>query len=202
MDTAPIVWPYGPLGQAVLQGVLDLEIAPVPHRPTRGEWRRLALGLLVLTPVVLLVLLPAVLGLQRYVVTDRSMDGSLGRGSVLLAREVPTADLEVGDVITFGPADGSSDERVTRRIVAIKDGVATTETDTTGSQDRSAVPLTASSYSRVWLGVPYVGYPFVMDGGWVLLAAAALAALVLALATGRRASLRVVGHTRTHLPVG
>jgi signal peptidase I len=179
-----------------------LEIAPVPHRATRGEWRRLALGLLVLAPVVLLVLLPAVLGLQRYVVTDRSMDGSLGRGSVVLAREVPTADLEVGDVISFRPPEGSSDERVIRRIVAIKDGVATTQADTTGSQDPWAVPLTRSSYSRVWLGVPYIGYPFVMDGGWVVLAATALAAFVLALATGRRASLKVVGQTRTHLPVG
>jgi hypothetical protein len=54
----------------------------------------------------------------------------------------------------------------------------------------------------VWLGVPYLGYPFVMDGGWVLLAAAALAALVVALATGRRAPLKVVGQTRTRLPVG
>ena len=178
-----------------------MEIAPVPHRATSGEWRRLALGLLVLAPVVLLVLLPAVLGLQRYVVTDRSMDGSLGRGSVLLAREVPTADLEVGDVISFRP-EGSSDERVTRRIVAIKDGVATTQADTTGSQDPWAVPLTRSSYSRVWLGVPYIGYPFVMDGGWVLLAGVALAAFVLALTTGRRAPRKVVGQTRTHLPVG
>ena len=120
----------------------------------------------------------------------------------MLAREVPTADLEVGDVITFRPPDGSSDERVTRRIVAIKDGVATTQADTTGSQDPWAVPLTSSSYARVWLGVPYIGYPFVMDGGWVLLAAAALAAFVLALATGRRAPLKVVGQTRTRLPVG
>ncbi len=63
-------------------------------------------------------------GLDRYVVTDRSMDGSLARGSVVLAREVPTADLEVGDVITFRSAGArSSDERVTRRIVAIEDGV-------------------------------------------------------------------------------
>jgi signal peptidase I len=187
--------------------VLELEIAPVPHRATSGEWRRLALGLLVLAPVVL-VLLPAALGLQRFVVTDRSMEGSLGRGSVLLAREVPTADLQVGDVITFRPPEGGSDERVTRRIVAIKDGVATTEADTTGSQDPLAVPLTgsSSSYSRVWLSVPYIGYPFVMDGGWVLLVAAALGALILALAAGRRAGrrapLKVVGQTRTHLPVG
>ncbi len=179
-----------------------MEIAPVPHRSTRGEWRRLALGLLVLAPVVLLVLLPAVLGLQRYVVTDRSMDGSLGRGSVVLAREVPPADLEVGDVITSGRRTARSDERVTRRIVAIEDGVATTQADTTGSQDPWAVPLTSASYARVWLGVPWIGYPFVMDGGWVLLAAAALAAFVLALATGRRAPQKVVGQTRTRLPVG
>jgi signal peptidase len=182
--------------------VLFLEIAPVPHRSTRGEWRRLALGLLVVAPVVLLVLLPTVLGLHRYVVTDRSMDGSLARGSVVLARDVPPADLDAGDVITFRPPDGSSDRRVTRRIVAIKDGVATTRADSTGSNDPWAVRLTSSSYPRVWLGVPWIGYPFVMDGGWVLLAAAALAAFVLALATGRRAPQKVVGHTAARLPVG
>jgi signal peptidase I len=178
-----------------------LEIAPVPHRSTRGEWRRFALAMLVLAPVVLLVLLPAVLGLQRYVVTDRAMDGSLSRGSVVLAREVPPTDLAVGDVITFRPPGGSSDERVTRRIVAIKDGVATTRADT-GSAAPLAVPLTSTAYARVWVGVPWIGYPFVMDGGWVLLAAAALAAFVLALIAGRRPAQRVVGPTRTRLSVG
>ncbi len=192
---------FGPLGDGpTCRGVLVLEIAPVPHRATRGEWRRLALGLLVLAPVVLLVLLPAVLGLQRYVVTDRSMDGSLGRGSVVLAREVAPSDLRVGDVVTFRPPDGSSDERVTRRIVAIDDGVATTEADTT--TDLLAVPLTRSTYARAWLGVPWIGYPFVMDGGWVLLVAAAFAAFVLALAAGRHAPQKVVAHARTRLPVG
>jgi hypothetical protein len=179
-----------------------LEIAPVPHRATHGEWRRLALAMLVLAPVVLLVLLPAVLGLQRYVVTDRSMDGSLARGSVVLARDVPPTDLEVGDVITFRPPGGATDERVTRRIVAIEHGVATTQADTTGSEDPWAVPLTSPSYPRVWLGVPWIGYPFVMDGGGVLLTAAALAAFVLALTTGRRAPKKVAGRTRTRLPVG
>ncbi len=180
-----------------------MEIAPVPHRATRGEWRRLALGMLVLAPVVLLVLLPAVLGLDRYVVTDRSMDGSLSRGSVVLAREVPPTDLEVGDVITFRPQGGSPDERLTRKIVAIRDGVAVTRADNIGSKDASlAVPLTSQTYARVWVGVPWIGYPFVMNGGWVLLAAAALAALILALATGRHAPQKVVGHARARLPVG
>ncbi len=179
-----------------------VEIAPVPHRATRGEWRRLALGLLVLAPVVLLVLLPTVLGLQRYVITDRSMEGSLGRGSVVLSRDVPPSDLRVGDVITFRSPDGSSDERVTRRIVAIEHGVATTQADTTGSKDPWAVRLAGPSYERVLLAVPWIGYPFVMDGGWVLLAAAAVAALVLALLAGRRVPQKVDRQTRTRLPVG
>jgi signal peptidase len=179
-----------------------LEIAPVPHRSTRSEWRRLALGLVILVPVVLLVLLPTVLGLDRYVVIDRSMDGSLGRGSVVLAREVPPTDLRVGDVISFRPPRGASDERVTRRIVAITDGVATTEADSTGSADAWAVPLTRSSYARVLLGVPWIGYPFVMDGGWVLLAFIALAAFVLSFTAGRRTPQRVVGAARARLPVG
>ncbi len=158
--------------------------------------------MLVLAPVVLLVLLPAVLGLQRYVVTDRSMDGSLGRGSVVLATEVPPTDLEVGDVITFRPPNGTSDERVTRRIVAIEDGVASTRADSTGTTDPWALHLTAATYARVWLGVPWIGYPFLVQGGWMLLVAAALAALVLAVATGRRTPQKVTGQTRPRQPVG
>jgi signal peptidase len=177
-----------------------LEIAPVPHRAS-GEYRRLGLGLLVLIPVVLLVLLPTVLGLDRYVVTDRAMDGSIGRGSVVLTRDVPPVDLRVGDVIMFRPPGGSSDERVTRRIVAIEDDVATTQADSTGTAGSQAVPLTGSAYSRVWLGVPWIGYPFVMDGGWLVLAGVALAGFVLALVAGRRPAPKVVGEVRARLPV-
>ena len=182
-----------------------MEIAPVPHRSTHGEWRRLALSMLVLVPVVLLVLLPTVLGLDRYVVSDRSMDGSLGRGSVVLARQVGPTDLAVGDVITFRPpgAGAGADERVTRRIVAIEDGVATTQGDRTPGAAPIALPLDREdTYARAWLGVPWIGYPFVMDGGWLLLAAAALAALLLALATGRHAPPKVVTTKRAGLTVG
>lgn len=179
-----------------------MEIAPVPHRSTRSEWRRLALGLTVLVPVVLLVLLPAVLGLARYVVTDRAMDGSLSRGSVVLAREVPPSDLRVGDVITFQQRGGTSDERIVRRIVAIDDGVATTQADSTGSADPLRVPLTDSAYARVWLAIPWLGYPFVVDGGWVLLALVAAGAFVLALAAGRRHPQTVDRPARSRQPVG
>jgi hypothetical protein len=108
----------------------------------------------------------------------------------------------VGDVITFRPAHAVAGERVTRRIVAIDHGVATTEADATGSADPDTLPLTDSSYARVWLGVPWVGYPFVVDGGWVLLALLALAASALSVVAGRRAPQRVVRPARARLPVG
>ena len=178
-----------------------MEIAPVPHRATRGEWRRLALGLLVLAPVVLLVLLPAVLGLDRYVVTDRAMDGSLARGSVVLAHEVAPADLRVGDVITF-VRPGGGDERVVRRVVSLHDGVATTRADTSEVADPWSVPLGDTTYARVSVGVPWIGYPFVVDGGWVWLALAAAIALGLGVVAGLRSPVRVVRPTRTRQPVG
>jgi signal peptidase len=178
-----------------------VEIAPVPHRASRGEWRRLALGLGVLVPVVLLVLLPTVLGLDRYVVTDRSMGGSLGRGSVVLAREVPPDDLRVGDVITFRPPGSAADDRVTRRVVAIDGTVARTRTDGTGRRDPWVLPLDASSYGRVWLGIPWIGYPFLVGGGWVVLALAAVVAFVLALAAGRRQPRSAGRSSRPRMPV-
>jgi hypothetical protein len=157
--------------------------------------------MLVLAPVALLLLLPAALGLDRYVVTDPSMDGSLGRGSIVLARDVPPADLRVGDVITVPRPGHSGDERVNRRIVTIRDGVATVASDH-GTADASTVRLTASSYSRIWLGVPWVGYPFVVDGGMAVLSAVALAALVVALAAGRRSPPKGVRQSRPRLSVG
>jgi signal peptidase len=179
-----------------------MEIAPVPHRSTRGEQRRLAFGLLVMTPVMLLVLLPAVLGLDRYVITDSSMGGSMGRGSVVLAREVPPNDLRVDDVISFRPPGAFNDVRVTRRIIAIDQGMATTQGDASGHPDSWRLPLTASSYARVWVSVPWIGYPFAMDGGWMLLLLCAGAAVTLAVAAGRVSAPKSVRAGRKGLPVG
>jgi signal peptidase len=178
-----------------------VEIAPVPHRATRGERTRLVLGLLVLAPVVLLVLLPAVLGLDRYVMTESGMAGAVDRGSVVLAHEVAPTDLHVGDVVTYQPPAGASDERVTRRIVALDGGVAVTRADRSGVADPWTLPLTDPTYTRVWVSVPWIGYPFVLDGGWLLLGAPAAVALVLALVSGRPAPHGLVRTTRTSVPV-
>jgi signal peptidase len=185
----------------VIGGFQGVEIAPVPHRTTRGERKRLGLGLLVLAPVVLLVVLPAVLGLDRYVVTDRAMEGSLSRGSVVLAREVAPTDLRAGDVITFPRPGGDPRDHVVRRIVAVHDGVATTRSDRSDEPDPWALSLSDTASARVTVGVPWLGYPFVVDGGWIWLVLAAAAALVLALVAGRGTTLKVGRPARARLPV-
>jgi len=180
-----------------------MEIAPVPHRSTRGELRRLVLGLLVMAPVVLLVLVPAVLRLDRYVLTDDSMNGSLGRGSVALARDVPPSDLRVGDVITFRPPGATvGDKPVTHRIVAIHNGTATTQGDTASHPDPWSLPLTEATYSRVWVSVMWIGYPFVINGGWLLLILLAGAALSLGVLTGRSSPSKEARPARARLSVG
>jgi signal peptidase len=164
-----------------------VEIAPVPHRPPPLQRRWLFVGLLLLAPVTLLVLLPAVLGLDRYVVTDNSMGDTMGRGSVVLARNVPAGDLRVGNVITFVPPDQSGHARVTHRIVSLDGGYAVTRGDASDAVDPQRLELDRPTYARVLLHVPWVGYPFVGDGGLLLLLAGASLAVGLgAVATGRR----------------
>lgn len=186
-----------------------MEIAPVPHRShTRGERYVLAAGVLVLAPVVLLVLLPAVLGLDRYVATDSAMGGTLDRGSVLLARDVPPRELAPGDVITVtAPSGDSRGERVTRRVVAVGDETFTTRGDELRGIDPWTLRLDREGYARVWASVPWIGYPFVVTDGWLLLVVAALTALGLAIVAARshRAELArraaVARPPRTRLPV-
>lgn len=169
-----------------------MEITPVPQpTPTISRGRVLA-ALLVIGPVVVLVFLPTVSGLHRYVVADRAMEGgaegSISLGSVALTHEVPATDLEVGDVIVFRPPveEGSAaGASVTRRIVAIQHGVARTRGDNKDADDPWRLDLTTSTYPRVEFTVPWIGYPFAGqagEGGWLLLVATIAIALILALA--------------------
>ena len=60
-------------------------------------------------------------GYDRYVITGGSMGDTIERGSVVWAKAVPVADLQVGDVITYTPPRGAGPEGlVTHRIVAIR----------------------------------------------------------------------------------
>lgn len=110
---------------------------------------------------VLMLGVPAVLHLQRYVITGGSMEPTISKGSVVFDRVVPVSDLRVGDVITFRPPEGLS--QVTHRIVArSRDDagqlVFKTRGDANQYVDPWAVSFPRGTQARYWFGVPYVGY--------------------------------------------
>lgn len=127
--------------------------------------RRLAGGLALTACLALgaLMLVPALAGLQRYVILTGSMTGTYDAGSIVFAEEVPVADLRVGDVITYAPPPGSAPtELVTHRIAAIgtdKGGerLFRTKGDANKTVDPWTFTLADSTQARVSFGVPYAG---------------------------------------------
>jgi signal peptidase I len=111
--------------------------------------------------LALAVLVPALLGFQRYVITSGSMTGTYDRGSLVFDRVVPTSSLREGDVITFRPPGQAG--LVTHRIVAVKavrgQRVYTTKGDANRTTDTWG-PLTLhdAKQARVAFHVPYIGF--------------------------------------------
>lgn len=111
--------------------------------------------------VALMVLLPAALGLQRYVIVGGSMTGTIDKGSVVYAKTVPIAQLKVGDIVTFVPPGLA--EPVTHRIVAIATAqdrtlVFQTKGDFNTAGDPWQSAFLQDSVARYSFHVPYVGY--------------------------------------------
>jgi signal peptidase len=71
-----------------------------------------AAGLVVLAALGALMLMPPILGYERYVIAGGSMGGAVPRGSIAYERRVPVERLRTGDVITY--THGGA--RVTHRI--------------------------------------------------------------------------------------
>ena len=71
--------------------------------------RRLGSALLVLTMVAgilfgLFLIVPSLMGWERYVIVSGSMTGTYDRGSIVFDEVVPVKSLKEGDVITYRPA--------------------------------------------------------------------------------------------------
>jgi signal peptidase len=111
-----------------------------------------------------LMLLPGLLGYQRYVITSGSMTGTYDRGSVVFDKVVPVSDLRVGDAITYTPPAGLGPSgRITHRIVWIgSDQLGRQTLRTKGDANETADPWTftldGATQARVAFHVPYVGY--------------------------------------------
>jgi len=107
------------------------------------------------------LLLPTLLGYERYVITGGSMTGSIPKGAVIYSRLTPVGDLRAGDVITFVPPGMS--RPVTHRIVSIEpddDGelVFRTKGDFNATADPWDVHLTEPAQARYAFHIPYLGY--------------------------------------------
>jgi signal peptidase len=117
---------------------------------------------------VLIMLVPALLGFQRYVILTGSMTGTYDRGSIVFDRPIPTADLKVGDPITYSPPSGfTSQARVTHRIWWIGRGangerVYRTKGDANRHPDAWKFTLNQSTQDVVVFHIPDVGYVFTL----------------------------------------
>lgn len=117
--------------------------------------------------VGLVLVVPALLGFDRYVITGGSMTGTIDKYSVVFEREVPVDGLQVGDIITYQPpADSGTTSLVTHRIIAIgssPDGnrVLRTQGDANPDPDPWRFELVQPSVNRVAFHVPYVGWPLI-----------------------------------------
>ena len=110
-----------------------------------------------------ILVLPAVIGWERYVIVSGSMSGSYDRGSLVLDEVVPVASLRVGDVITYRPPPGAGPQGlVTHRIHSIeeRDGQRSfrTKGDANAAPDPWTFTLRAREQARVKAGVPYAGF--------------------------------------------
>ena len=129
-------------------------------KATGGLLTVVALGL------AALLLLPTILGLDRYVIMTGSMTGTYDTGSVVFTENVPVSDLRVGDVITYAPPPGeTSTELVTHRIASIDtvqgEQVFRTKGDANESVDPWRFGLEQPTQARVVNSVPYVGHALI-----------------------------------------
>lgn len=153
----------------------------------------ITITVLVATAIAALMLVPSMLGFDRYVITGGSMSGTFERGSVVYERQTPVAELKAGDIITYVPPKESGiDEPVTHRILSITDDPAVegghilrTKGDANASADPWTFTLASAVQPRVEGWVPGIGWIFIalsMPGIRMLaigLPAAVIAALFL-----------------------
>ena len=138
----------------------------------------------------LLLVVPSVLGFQRYVLTGGSMEPTLHRGSLVFDRVTPVGDLAVGDVITYVPPGAS--RPLSHRITSVthddRNGlVFTSKGDANVAGDPWKFTLDDRMQAKVVFTVPWAGYPL-----WVLgsplsrLLLIGGPAMAIAVITGRR----------------
>lgn len=132
-----------------------------------GQNRRVSPGMAaaaaLLTAVAAALLVLPLFGYRVYVVTGDSMEGTFGRGALLVTKTVPVESLRVGDIITFRPPHQSAP--VSHRITSVlpqPDGriVFKTKGDHNEAPDPWEFMLDQPVQARYVAHLPYAGYLF------------------------------------------
>ena len=115
------------------------------------------------------MLVPAVLGYERYVIAGDSISGTYDRGSIVYSEVADATALEEGDVITYDPPGAAGQGGlVTHRIVAVEDrpmgGIRVrTKGDANADRDPGLMNLEGPQ-ARAVASIPYAGYAFAALG--------------------------------------
>jgi signal peptidase I len=133
------------------------------------------------TVLAVLMVVPSLLGYQRYVIISGSMEPTLPVGSVVYDEVVPVDDIVVGDIITFvPPPEFDIDSPVTHRVVEVAiaeensshpgQRLFRTKGDNNEDVDPWRMVLDGPDQARVEHHVPYVGYFYMaLQVRWVQL---------------------------------
>src|SRR3954451_12699878 len=115
-----------------------------------------AAALTALATLGALMLVPTILGYERYVIEGGSMGGALPRGSIAFEEVVPTRGLHPGDVFTYRPPRAS--RPVTHRIDSKSGLVFRTKGDANQAPDPWTFTLPHRSQARLAFHIPIAGY--------------------------------------------
>jgi signal peptidase len=118
-------------------------------------------ALLGLLTIAALMLVPPLLGYERYVIEGGSMGEAVPRGSIAYEEVVPTGRIAVGDVITYRPP--SAARPVTHRVAWIGhtekgERLYRTKGDVNPARDPWTFTLPGRTQARVAYHVPFAGY--------------------------------------------
>lgn len=143
-------------------------------------------ALLALLGLAAIMLVPALLGYQRYVIEGGSMGGAVPRGSIAYEEVVPPGRIRVGDVITYRPPGAR--RLVTHRVAWIGHDqrgarLYRTRGDANAGADPWTFRLAEAGQARVVFHVPVAGY---------LLAALSVRAVRMAVIGGPALAIAVV----------
>lgn len=120
------------------------------------------LPIIIIATPYLLFIVPQYLGVDAYIVESGSMAPKMPTGSVVYMNGIAASDVKVGDVILFTPNQSRLDaERVTHRVVDIREGNYTLLFKTKGDANPSADPGWTPAYNlkgKRAFSIPYLGY--------------------------------------------